>query len=213
MKKFDIQFFNGFYPFNPSLGQRMQTNVPEVKVDASYIAHFQVSADNAVAADTSAIHEAVACSADSVVTLTTGFTAPAVPRNVTATAGGTAGSIKAVKVKVYGTNYLDEEITEELDAFTEDTAGTVLGDKAFKTVTKVEIPAMDGAGVTVSIGFGDKLGLPYKLSHNTVLAAYRNNVLESTAASVTVSATKIEENTIDLYSDLAGTVVDVYLIV
>lgn len=203
----------GFYPFNPLLGQLMQTGVEGVSVDRGFLAHFQVSAANAVAADADGVHAAIACSADTTVTVETGFTAPAVPRSITATAGGTAGSIKAVKVKVYGTNYLDEAISEELDAFTVDTAGVVESDKAFKTVTKVEIPAMDGAGVTVTIGFGDKLGLPFKLAHNTVLFAFLDNTKEGTAPTVTTSATDFEGNTLDLNSDLAGKVVDAYLIV
>lgn len=203
----------GFYPFNPLLGQLMQTGVKGVSVDRGFLAHFQVSAANAVAADADGVHAAIACSADTTVTVETGFTAPAVPRSITATAGGTAGSIKAVKVKVYGTNYLDEAISEELDAFTVDTAGVVESDKAFKTVTKVEIPAMDGAGVTVTIGFGDKLGLPFKLAHNTVLFAFLDNTKEGNAPTVTTSATDFEGNTLDLNSDLAGKVVDAYLIV
>lgn len=206
----------GFYPFNPALGQLMQTGVEGITVDRGFLAHFQVSAVNAVAADADGVHAAINCSADTTVVVTTGFTNPAVPRNITATvAAETAnlGNIKAVQVTVYGTNYLDEAISEKLDAFTADTAGTVESDKAFKTVTKVEIPAMDGAGVTVTIGFGDKLGLPFKLAHNTVLFAFLDNTKEGTAPTVAVSATDFEDNTIELNSALAGKVVDAYLIV
>jgi hypothetical protein len=64
---------------------------------------------------------------------------------------------------------------------------------------------------TVSIGFCDKLGLPYKLAHNTIDKAFLNNVLEGTAPTVTTSATAIESNTIKLASALNGTVVDAYL--
>jgi hypothetical protein len=145
--------------------------------------------------------------------VTTGITNPAVPRNITATAGGTAGDIKAVQVVVEGTNYADEAISETLPIFTVNTAGSVEGSKAFKTVTKITIPAHDGTGATTAIGFGDKLGLPYKLAHNTVLAAYLNNVKESTAPTVAVSATAVESNTIDLNSALNSSVVDAYLMV
>lgn len=201
-----------FYPFNPNMGQLMQTGVEGVTLDRAFMAHFQVSAANAVAADTDGVLAATATST-AVTTVTTGFANPAVPRNITATAGGTATDIKAVQVKITGTNYADEVITEDLPAFTVDTAGSVTGNKAFKTVTKVEIPAMDGAGATVAIGFGDKLGLPFKLSHNTVLAAYLDNTKEGTAATVAVSATAVESNTIDLNSALDGKVVDAYLMV
>ena len=209
----NLQIFAGFYPFNPAMGQEMQTAVEGVKVDRAFLAHFVVGATGAVAADTNDVHAAITASSDVAVVVTTGFTPPPVPRNITATAGGTAGSIKAVQVIVEGTNYLDKAITETLPAFTVDTAGTVAGAKAFKTVTKVTIPAMDGAGATVSIGFGDIIGLPFKLSHNTVLATYKDNIIEGTAATVAVSATAIESNTIDLNSALDGDPIDVYLIV
>lgn len=65
----------------------------------------------------------------------------------------------------------------------------------------------------ISVGWGDKLGLPYMLSHNTVQAAYLDNVKETTAPTVTTDADEIEKNTIDLHSALDGSVVDVYLIV
>ena len=205
---------NGFCPFNPKLGQRMQTNVDGIHVDASYIAHFQVSADDAVATDVDGVHVAIIASVDTTKVIVDEITNPAVPRNITATvACDTVANIKAVKVKITGTNYAGEIITEELPAFTEDTAGTVEGNKAFKTITKIEVPAMDGADVSVTIGWGDKLGLPYKLAHNTCLMAFLDNTIEATAPVIAVSASKIEDNTVDLNSNLNGKVVDVYLIV
>jgi hypothetical protein len=200
------------YPYNHKMGQIIQSDVNGVALDRSFLAHFQVPAAAAVAADADGVHAAVEDTGEEQE-ITTGFSNPAVPRNITATAGGTAGDIKAVQVVVEGTNYADEEVSETLPAFTENTAGTVQGSKAFKTVTKVTIPAHDGTSATTSIGFGDKLGLPYKLAHNTVLATYLNNVKEGTAPTVAVSATAIESNTIDLNSALNGSVVDAYLMV
>jgi hypothetical protein len=203
----------GFYPFNPTLGQQMQSEINGVLVDRGFIAHINIPAANAIAADADIVHAAITASATVSTVVTTGFTNPTVPRNITATAGGTATDIKAVQVIVEGTNYEGEAITETLTAFTVDTAGIVTGNKAFKTVTKVTIPAMDGAGVTVTIGIGEKLGIPFRLSHNTVLNAYLDNAKEGTAPTVTVSATAIESNTVDLNSALNGKVVDIYLIV
>ena len=65
----------------------------------------------------------------------------------------------------------------------------------------------------ISVGWGDKLGLPYLLPHNTVQQAYLNNVKESTAPTVTTDNDEIEKNTIDLYSALNGSAVDIYLFV
>lgn len=133
-----------------------------------------------------------------------GITNPPEPRNVTATADGKAEDIKAVQVKVTGTNAAGEVITETLPAFTVNTKGTVVGSKAFATVTKVEIPAHDGEEATTSIGLGDKLGLGVKLDRNTILKAFLGGVLEGTAPTVAVSAAALESNTADLNSALDG---------
>jgi len=64
----------------------------------------------------------------------------------------------------------------------------------------------------VSVGTADALGLPYKLAHNTVQAAYLDNTKDA-GPTVTVSATALESNTVDLNSALNGKAVDVYLFV
>jgi len=64
----------------------------------------------------------------------------------------------------------------------------------------------------VSVGTTDALGLPYKLAHNTVQAAYLDNTQDA-GPTVTVSATALELNTIDLNSALNGKAVDAYLLV
>lgn len=155
---------------------------------------------------TTAVHAAVTdTGSDQVVT--TGITNPPVPRNVTATAGGTATDVKAIQVIVAGTNINNEAITETLPAFTVNTTGTVTGSKAFKTITSITIPAHDGTGATTAIGTGAKLGLPSKLSRNTVLAAYLNGAREGTPPTVAVSASAVESNTATLASTLDGTAV------
>lgn len=151
-------------------------------------------------------------------TITTNITDPDVPRNVTATAGGTAGDIKAIQVTVKGTNVWGESIEETLPAFTADTAGSVAGTKAFLTVTEVVIPAHDGNGATTSIGVGGHdstdalLGLPTTLTRNTVVAAYLDGTKEGTAPTVAVDSDEVEKNTVKLDTALDGTdvIVDYY---
>lgn len=163
-------------------------------------------------ADEVAFSGGVTAAADVV---TTGITSPAVPRNITATAGGTGGDIGAIAVTITGTDYADQVITETLPAFTADTAGTKEGAKAFKTVTSISIPAHDGKGATTKIGWGNVLGLPYKLAHNTVLYKQTSldNTVEGTEPTVTVSASSLANNTIKLNSSLNGKEVNAYLIV
>lgn len=150
--------------------------------------------------------------------VTTGITDPPYPRNITATSGGTAGDIKAGQVIVYGTNYADEAISETLPTFTDNSATTVTGSKAFKTVTSISFPPHDGATdytasrATVSIGYGDKFGLPIKLTEGTVAMTCINNAIDN-AATVATSATVLESNTVDPAGSVAGTAIDIFLFI
>jgi len=165
------------------------------------------------AASATAVHAALAVLASAgPQVVTSGITSPDVPRNLTATAGGTAGDVAAVQVTVTGTDASGAVITEALPAFTLDTTGIVTGSKAFATVTSYSVPAMDGTGATVAIGTGEKLGLGAHLARNTVIAAYLAGTKEGTAPTVAVSASVLSSNTVDLNSSLAGTevIVDYY---
>lgn len=202
------------YPFNPNLAQDILTSFEDVILNHEYLVHFQVSAANATAADAGGILAAVNDTGVEQV-ITTGITQPGIPRNITATVSGTATDIKAIQVVITGTNYDAEVITETLPAFTENTAGTVEGNKAFKTVTKITIPAHDGTGATTAIGFGEKLGLPFKLERNSLLYkhTYLDNIVESTEPAVTVSTAAVESNIIKLNSTLNGKQVDADMII
>lgn len=132
-------------------------------------------------------------------------TQPAVARNLTATAGGTNTDIKNVAVIVNGKNADGTDISETLPVFTLDTAGTVTGNKAFKSITSIEIPNHDGNGATTSLGTGAKLGLGSKISRDTILQAYLNGVREGTRPTVAFSGSAMESNTVTLNSALNGT--------
>ena len=131
----------GFYPTNPLLGQTVQSEAADLSHDKGFIAHLVFTATQAIAASTTGILAAFATST-LATEKTTGFTQPTCAKNVTATAGGTAGDIKAVQVVVEGFDIAGNAISETLPAFTVDTAGSVAGSKAFKTITKVTVPGM-----------------------------------------------------------------------
>lgn len=162
-----------------------------------------LSGTQAAAASTTGVHAAIPDIEEEQV-ITTGITNPAWPRNITATSGGTAADIKAVQVIIEGTDIEGNVITETLPAFTADTATTVVGNKAFATVTSITVPAHDGDGATTAIGWGSKLGLPVKLPTNTVLFANLNHVREGTAPSVSVNASDVSLNTVALNTSLNG---------
>lgn len=202
----------GFYPTNPLLGQTVQSEAADLSPDKGFIAHLVFTATQAIAASTTGILAAFATST-LATEKTSGFTQPTCAKNVTATAGGTAGDIKAVQVVVEGLDIAGNVISETLPAFTVDTAGSVAGSKAFKTITKVTVPGMDGAGATVAIGFGEILGIPYKLPTNTCLLGSKGATKEGTAPTVAVNSSVLASNTIDFNSALDGTEMHAYFIV
>jgi hypothetical protein len=194
------------FPFKTS-SQRIGSNVPLVNFERGFISKFQVSPENAVAQSNTAVLAAIALTA-AAQAITEGITNPPVPRSikVKGNAAGIAGD-----VLITGTNYLGVEITETI-VLNGSTA--VEGTKAFKTVTQIDLPAETNAGTdTVSVGFGNKLGLPYRLSIDSVVAAYRDGSREGTLPTVSTSKTDIELNTALLNSALNGTQIDVLLIV
>jgi hypothetical protein len=201
-------------PFDYKQDQRLVSDGKDGTYEPkqAFIAHLEWSATEGALGTVTSVHAAVTDTGASQE-VTTAITNPVCARNVTATAGGTAADIKAIQVIVEGTDMNGATITETLPVFTVNTAGTVVGSKAFKTVTKITIPAHDGTGATTSAGVGSKLGLPYKLENNTVLKAYHNNTLEATAPTVAVSTSALESNTATFNTALNGSVLDLYLMV
>jgi hypothetical protein len=82
---------------------------------------------------------------------------------------------------------------------------------AFATVTSITQPAI-GTAVTVSYGTTAQLGMPQRMSRNTVLAAYLAGVKEATPPTVTTHATDRSKTLAQLNSALNGTavVIDFY---
>ncbi|MCK9327757.1 MAG: hypothetical protein M0P69_19840 [Bacteroidales bacterium] len=193
--------------YNPEMGQTIGLEL----VDRGFIAHLAWSAVQNCAADTDGIIKGIECSTKATV-VESGFTALLCARNITATvAATTAAEILAVKVKITGLNIHNEIITEELPVFTTGTTGSVTGSKAFASVTKVEIPAMGGDTVTVDIGFGVKLGVPFKLPHDTTIKAYNSGSTAESGGTWAVSATAYEDNTYQ--ASATGKSLDLYIIV
>lgn len=191
------------YPYDPK-GGGIQSDVEGIALDRIHEAHLQYAAADVPAASDDGVHEALIC-ADGVESwLDVGLTSPAVPRGIRIK--GNAASVTG-DFTVEGTNYADEDLSEVIAA---NGIARVDGLKAFKTVTRLGIPARGAPGDTISVGWSDILGLPVKMAHNLVGDCYLNNVKEATPT-VTFSATAIESNTVKLASALNGSVVDIYL--
>lgn len=194
-----------FHGFNPK-EQKLKTDAEGVRIDRAFVAHFQVDANKATAGSNVAILIATALAAE-VQIITTNITNPTVPRNITVV-GNVAGITGNVVIK--GTNYNGDKITETLAL---NGTTVVAGNKAFKTITEVDLPVQIADGNTVSIGVGEKLGLPYKLSNKVVLNTSLDNVAEATAPTLTIDPEVLENNTVKLNSALDGKNVDMYFLV
>jgi len=203
----------GFWPQNPALGQEMQTDIEDYEVDRAFIAHIALSALQAVAFDADGVHAAFVATTTTAQTITTDISNPVYPRNITATTAGTADDISAVSAIITGTDMADEVITETLPVFTVNSGSKVEGDKAFKTITSIYVPAMDGVGATIAVGWGDIFGLPFQKAAHHHIDTFFENVKESTAPTFTASATVLSSNTFDLDSTPDGSVIDCYLLV
>lgn len=81
-------------------------------------------------------------------------------RNVTFTTAGATPADAPATALVTGTDMDGKAQTETVNV--PQTATIAAGAKIFKTVTSVAYAAADGTGATVSIGFGDKLGVTKK---------------------------------------------------
>jgi len=194
-------------PYDPFIGQHIKTSIEGVTLDRGYIAHYVIPAASATAAGAANVLAATALTT-AAQDITTGITQPKTPRVLSITGSATT-AVGAVVIT--GTDAAGAALSETL---TSTGAATVVGTKAFATVTKITLPALAGAdGETISVGLAGAFGIPYKLSHDTVIKIL-NGGTATTVASSSFSATVLASNYIVPTSALDPTKqVDVYLIV
>lgn len=141
-------------------------------------------------------------------TLTTFTNQPDVPRNLTITPTGTTGDVEACNVTVTGTNINGKQISEVF-AFLADASTATVGNKAFKTVTRVQWAAnceSGGFAATWNIGVGEKIGLKRCLAVAGDWAwSHAAGSYESTRATVVANASAVENNTADFNGTMNGT--------
>ncbi len=122
--------------YDPKKG-RIKTDAPGVSIDRGFLAHYHVAAADASAESDTAVMALTALGA-AAASVTSNLTNPAVPRNIKADASANI----TTNVKIHGTDFAGKTISEEL-TLTGTTA--VAGDLAFKTITKVDLPARTNA--------------------------------------------------------------------
>lgn len=143
-----------------------------------------------------------------------------VPRNLTA-AVSHATSVVAMTIVVSGYDQYGEAMSELLTIAATGTSQTAAGKKAFKYILSIAITSAGNATTnTLDLGWGDVLGLPYRLAAKSDFftnGTYFNEVLEGTAPTLVVAdattatnATGDVRGTIDLNSALDGSAVSVW---
>lgn len=157
---------------------------------------FQLVATPAASSTTATLTATNNPSTSAALVVTAGITNPDVPRNLTVTTGGSTADCAAGNVTVTGTNYFGKSITENL-AISDQQNGTTTGNKAFKTVKSISLPAEQTThGCTFAVGRGVKLGLKRCMDQAGYLAwAAVDGAFEGTRPTVAVDATHIESNT------------------
>jgi hypothetical protein len=132
-------------------GQEITTDASDVSCDLMHVAKHSIAAADATAVSDTAVMALTVLGAEAA-SVTAGLTSPNIPRNVSV--DGSASNIVG-NVKVYGTDYNGTAITETIAL---NGVTTSPGSLAFKTVTKVDLPARTNspakqkATITVTAG-------------------------------------------------------------
>lgn len=140
--------------------------------------------------DADGILAATAIDATDATIVTTFSAQPDVARGLTFTPSAAAD---AGKILVEGTNIAGEKISESVAT---NEANAVVSVYAYKTVTKITFPKDDGT-ITWNVGWGDKLGLPFKGAVKPMALEYDDGVLQTTVGTLTVDATTLAKNMYD----------------
>ena len=127
-----------------------------------------------------------------------------VARNIT-TLTTHSSSIVAMTVVITGEDEYGEALVEKLTIAATGTSAADNGIKAFKSVSTIAITAAaDAEANTLNVGFGDVLGLPFRLSGEyDVLASYADATEELASATVVAAVTTTATSTT---GDVRGTV-------
>lgn len=132
--------------------------------------------------------------------VTEGIVQPDVPRILTAT--GNQSSV-AGDVVIEGYDWYNTNISETL---TLNGTSTISGEKAFKYITRIILPALAAASDAVSIGTGDKLGLKEVVKEGVVLLAFANDTEEATKPTIIKNKSEVSKNLIEFNTALNGSI-------
>jgi hypothetical protein len=164
------------------------------------------SATEAALGATDGCHASIGATA-AAQTITTAITAPSTPRNVTITCTKAGGGNMSGDVVITGTNTWGQTIT---DTIAEGADGTIVGVKAFKTVTSILVPVRVTAGDALTIGYGAVLGMDVFLPNTSCAIKQTKGGTAATLPTVVADADEIEKNTVTMNAALNGSIEILY---
>ena len=188
----------------------LQRLFQDIKLPTQSVLETQTFTNLAAASTTAlALNIAGPTDADALV-VTTGFTQPDQPRNLTISTGGTTADGAGCVVTINGTNFLGGTISEDFTITDNQTIfQTTTGSQAFKTITNISFAANceeGGFAATWTIGYGDKIGLKRCMDYAGDWAwSMTAGTYDSTRATVTADADEVEKNVVDFYTATDGT--------
>lgn len=191
---------------------KLSTDCYPITLDEYKVGRFALTKEQACTLDADGLLDGTTTSSSAVTTVTEFLNAMPYPRSVTIIASdNTAEHVKADSTCTITGTGIDNKVISEVLTFEENQSTAEETTKAFKTVTKVVFSIMDGAA-KFDVGWGNKLGLPYKLASVPHCVAFQANALETTAPTFAVDDDEIEKNTVKLNTALDSTkAVDIYL--
>jgi hypothetical protein len=180
----------------------LATDVYGLTLNEMRLGHIRYTAAQAVASDPDGLLDGHVLGA--AVAVVVSFLNPMpYARNVTVV----ASAATTAKVTIRGKDLSGALISEEL---TLNGTTPVVGVTAFASVESVVMPIKTGSE-NVDLGWGELIGLPFKLS-----AAPLHWVLDdgaaASAAAFTANATVLSKNVVDFNGSLNGSVMDLFLV-
>ncbi len=182
----------------------LRTDAQHVVADHIKAVRVHIPAEKAIVADPDAVLDGTKLP-DAAGSVTEFLAQPPWPMNLTMICSGTQSG----KATVHGLDFDDQPISEE---FTLNGANSVVGNYAFKEITRIDLP-IKVASETIDVGFGGEFGIPFRLrADELVFLKLFNNAVD--AGTVVVDAEILAKNTYDPAGTLDGKKpVDLYILI
>ena len=193
-------------PYKPNLGQKIKSDAGAE--DRKFLAYYSIAAVDAIAPGPANVAPATALADALTTTLTTvDITQPPTPRvlSITGNAATAVGDVVVTGLDANGDALVETIVSTG--------AATVVGTRAFASITTIVLPARGAGGDTISVGLAGAFGIPFKLANDTIIKILNNNTVTTVAAGSSFHATTLARNYIVPTAALAAAQVDVYLIV